>query len=195
VFIQRLRVGGIFRVIPGTGRHLHHAGPNGITQPRPRQQRASGIEHFHHVAIANTACGSIVRMDPQRLAPGNFGVPAYATVVILAMQAGTRLAGEQMQRPFAGNRLLILRFRLVPVRMTRTFFVAKPGNRLRKKLYLAGRCGKLGVKRIVTKILKQDLWLGRTGKFQHALLPEIIERRKRDPFGLGAWARLLIHHL
>ncbi len=65
----------------------------------PRQNRPAVVIGFHHAAFADIPCLRIARMHPQRLASLNFRRPADAAVVVLTVQAGARLAGEQMKRP------------------------------------------------------------------------------------------------
>lgn len=96
----------IQRVIPGAGGHLYHAGQNLLAQVHPRQNCPAVVIDFHHAAFADIPCLRIARMHPQRLASLNFRRPADAAVVVLTVQAGARLAGEQMKRP--ARRLLLL---------------------------------------------------------------------------------------
>ena len=91
-------------------------------------------------------------MHPQRLASLNFRRPADAAVVVLTVQVGARLTGEQMKRP--PRRLLPLPGGLlfIPPRMARAFAIAKPGDGGGKEFNLAGGGGERIALRIGAKI-------------------------------------------
>nr|VUD29761.1 Uncharacterised protein [Raoultella sp. NCTC 9187] len=108
----------------------------------PGQNRSAGVMHLHHAAFGDAPRLRILRMHPQRLAPLNFGLPADAAVIVLAVQTRARLAGEQMQRPAAGLFPLPARLFFVPPRMAGALAVAEVGDGLREELNLAGRRGR-----------------------------------------------------
>ena len=180
MLIERSFFIGIQRVIPGAGGHLYHAGQNLLAQVHPRQNRPAVVIDFHHAAFADIPCLRIARMHPQRLASLNFRRPADAAVVVLTVQAGARLAGEQMKRP--ARRLLPLAGGLlfIPPRMARAFAIAKPGDGGGKEFNFAGGRGKRIALRIGAKIGEKNLRPLRRAVFQHPLLPEVIERGQRN---------------
>ena len=103
----------------------------------PGENRPAGVIHLHHATLDNAPRLRILRMHPQRLPALNFRRPADAAVIVLAVQTGARLTGEQMQGPALGLRLLPGRLFCIPPRMARAFAIAKSGNRFRVEFNLA----------------------------------------------------------
>ena len=181
MLIQRPLFSRIQRIVPGAGRHLHHSGQNLLAEVHPGKNGSPGVKDLDHAAFADAPRLRILRMHPQRLAPLNFRRPAHAAVIVLAVQAGARLAGEQMQRP--ARRLLPLpgRLLLIPPRVAGTLAIAKPGDGFGKKFDLAGRRRERIALRVGAKIRQENLRFLRRAVFQHPLPPEFIKRRQRDP--------------
>ncbi len=132
---------------------------------------------FHHAAFSDIPCLRIARMHPQRLASLNFRRPADAAVVVLTVQAGARLAGEQMKRP--PRRLLSLPGGLlfIPPRMA-GIRDSQTRRRWRKRVQFAGgwRADSAADRR---ENRRENLRPLRRAVFQHPLLPEVIERGQR----------------
>ena len=180
MLIERSFFIGIQRVIPGAGGHLYHAGQNLLAQVHARQNRPAVVIDLHHAAFADVSCLRIARMHPQRLASLNFRRPTDAAVVVLAVQAGAWLTGEQMKRPARRLQSLPGSLFLIPPGMARAFAIAKPGDGRGKEFNLTGGRGKRIALRIGAKIGEKDLRPLRRTVFQHPLLPEILERGQRN---------------
>ena len=128
MLIQRSLFIRIQRIVPGAGRHLHHPRQNLLAQVHAGENRAAGVINLDHAAFADIPRLRILRMHPQRFAPLNFRRPAHAAVIVLAMQTGARLAGEQVQRPARRFLPLPLRLLLIPPRVAWALAIAKSGD-------------------------------------------------------------------
>lgn len=78
-------------VVPGTGTHLHDAGPDAVVDADPSQTGPSIIPDPDDIAIGKPTGSCIPGMDVYRLASRDLGRPAVVSVIKLTVQLCLRL--------------------------------------------------------------------------------------------------------
>src|SRR5690606_4701039 len=105
----------------------------------PGQESATRIEYPYRIAIGNAACARIGGSDLDRFAPTDLGRLAQAGRIKLAVQADSRLIGQQVKRVALDLVAAQPFVRLAPDRMARAFLIAISGNGLGEYFYFPRR--------------------------------------------------------
>src|SRR4051812_30723322 len=134
VYAEAARLGRVQRVVPGTGREVHHTGTKVLAQDDPGEATTTLVEDSHHVAICNASGESVSGMETHWLAAPHFRRLAFLSGVILAVETRARVVGDQLERvrPALGAAQPFLR--LVPGGVADAVLVAEAVDRLREEL-------------------------------------------------------------
>ena len=156
MYLERHWVAWVLRVIPGPGFQFDHAGPEIFRKRNTGQARAAVVEQADDVAIHDVSFSRIAQVHPGRRPSPDLGVAAGDTVVVLAVQAGFRLIGDQVQRiaPRPGRPQPLLS--VVPPGMAGAVVVVETGDFLRIQLDPAGGRAQGVSRRIGTELLQRE---------------------------------------
>ena len=169
-----------FRIVPGAGGQLQHAGHDVVGNGGGSQARAAIVEQADDVAIGDAAVRRIDSVETDNFAAGDFLRLAVGTEIELAVQPGRRLVGDQRQRVARTRRL----GRRQPCRVRRAIVVIEARDGFRIDLDSAAWRRQLVVEGIVAEGAQEAAVIGGGRQREFAALPELVEAR-RIPAGIG----------
>src|SRR5262249_34634408 len=182
VHAHRVRVGGVEWIVPGARRELHDAWAHRVGHHYAGQTAPALVEHAHHVAAPDAARRRVGGMHADGLAAAHLRRLAERADVELAVQAGRRVVGGELEREAGREGGAPPLWRLQPGRMPWAVVVAESVDRRREDLEPAARRGERPSVRIRAEPLEEHQVVVDAAELEKPGFPELVERRRRYAF-------------